>query len=125
MGHKNKWKIVAILFIILFIFATLTAIGFTIASYISYSAMWENVCRADCASASYTYSILKGDRCICLYPYFKTFPEAIEIGANEKIQDVTETVDNILGKDDPMNPAFGDQIDYNLDFFDEFNKSVY
>lgn len=80
---KNKWKVIAIVFIIASILFGLATLFFINASRTSYNQMYENACGQTCYFNDYESFEMIEDRCYCSYPENSSYPFKIEVGKNE------------------------------------------
>ncbi len=85
MGNNNKWKIVAIIFIVLFCLISLVALFLFGASYTSYNQMHENACGQSCCAYKYqSFELIENGNCYCTDPEDSSNPFRIEIDRDNK-----------------------------------------
>ncbi len=81
----DKWKTIAIVFIVLFGLISLIALFLFGASYISYNQMYENACGQSCYAYDYqVFELTEDGNCYCTNPENISNPFKIEIDRDNK-----------------------------------------
>lgn len=80
---KTKWKITAIIFIVLTILLILISLCLFGASYTSYNQMYENACGQGCCAYDYSsFELAEDGNCYCTNPKNISNYQKIVIGRN-------------------------------------------